>query len=736
MNTNSLIAALTQHVHGRIDLPEHPEQLEPAPDELMHGPAAPVITARSTQGGLWKHQSLALRHLLDGRHTVVSTGTASGKSLVFQSYAYHRLGQDPDATAIVFDPLRALAEDQLNSWREAAELCGLSPDRIVKIDGSIPVPDRERRLAHAAVAIMTPDVCQAWLMRNTASRAVQQFVANLHTIVLDEAHVYDSIFGSNAGYLFRRLLTYRQAVAPPDAQPYRIIAATATISNAADHLQSLTGQPFQEISEDQNGARMFPRTILHLEGNDEDALTQVLQQVMEQPDTPKFIAFVDNRQAVERIARRLGGRVMAYRNGYEAKDRRDIELALRHSRLAGVVSTSALELGINIPKLSLGVNLKLPGTRKSFRQRLGRVGRDGPGLFIIIGPDNLFAQYGETLEQYYRASVEPSVLYLGNKFIQFANAQCLAKEQSPQLDPGQNGEPVAWPDGFDAALQYVRRGNWPDEYKAIAAMGRRNPHIAHPIRNISEVEINLENCATGQRIGFSTLEQAMRETFPGAQYIHAGRSYQAQEWDRSNRWGKITVPLQEVPYPTYAEAVKTMDIKIRGIVEQNITLHQEQSGYAAEVHAAITETVTGCIENMQLRQYPPEDRPQRRFETTGVLLRIKSDWMANPYCREQIGRMLEAITRYDCSIANWDIGHAAEPMLIASRQHPDGEHTDQAVLIYDNSHGSLRLTEALFLNFRRYVRQLEHSVEVDGEMVSKEVIQQLAGWAASLRWDD
>ena len=98
--------------------------------------------------------------------------------------------------------------------------------------------------------------------------------------------------------------------------------------------------------------------------------------------------------------------------------------------------------------------------------------------------------------------------------------------------------------------------------------------------------------------------------------------------------------------------------------------------------------------------------------------------------------MLEAITRYDCSIANWDIGHTVEPMLIASRQRPDGEHTDQAVLVYDNSHGSLRLTEALLVNFRRYVRQLRHSVEVDGEMVSREVIRDLADWAAGLRWND
>ena len=731
MSLAGIIDSFPQTVLGRIDLPQRAQKLAPVPKCLLQGTAGPLIYVHARNGRLWQHQSLALQNLVNGHHTVVATGTASGKSLVFQAYAYDRLGQNPDATAIVFDPLRALAEDQLASWREAAKTCGLPPESIVKIDGSIPISERAGRLEKASVAIMTPDVCHAWLMRNTASDTVRRFVARLGTVVLDEAHVYDSVFGSNAGYLFRRLLTYRTNVAAADAQPCRVIAATATISNAAHHLTNLTGLPFQEITDDLNGARIYPRTIAHLSGETEDDFTDVVKQILKLSATPKFIAFMDNRQGVERIARQLGtGRVLAYRNGYEAGDRREIELALRSGQLAGVVSTSALELGINIPGLSLGMNLRLPSSRKSFRQRLGRIGRDGPGLFIIVGPPNLFAQYGQTMDEYYQASAEPSILYLSNRYIQFANAQCLARETSGIPADGA----VSWPAGFDTILEYARRRRYPDEYRVVAQVGSRNPHVGHALRTVSEGSVSLINQGNGRRIGSSSLDKAIRENYPGAQYIHAGRSYQAGEWDYNGRYGDIIIPLQEMPYPVHTDPVTEMDINVRGIVEGNLALHQDGSSYIAEVNASVTETVTGCIQNHQLSQYPPEQRPQRRFETTGVLLRIQQDWMDDPFSRDQVARMLATITRYDCSIAIYDIRAATDPMLIWSRQHPKGQINTRCVLVYDNAHGSLRLTEALYRNLPRYLRQLRRSVEIYGEMVSPEHIRNLEAWAEGLRW--
>ena len=730
MDIEALIHAFPQQQLARIDLPERPEILAPAPTAFRGSAAAPLLRKHARGGQLWQHQSLALDLLLKNRHTVIATGTASGKSLIFQVYAFHRLGQNPNSATIVFDPLRALAEDQLGSWREAAALAGIPPERIVKIDGSVPMSEREERLHNAAVAIMTPDVCHAWLMRNSHTRPVQDFIARLETIVLDEAHVYDSVFGSNAAYLFRRLLTFRRQTASPDAEPCRIIATTATISNAAEHLQALTGQPFKQITESQNGARTYPRSIIHIDGANEQDMADTIRIVLKQRQIPKFIAFTDSRQGVERIARQFTHRkVKPYRNGYEANDRRDIELALRNHQLDGVISTSALEMGINISRLSLGLNLKLPGTRKSFRQRLGRIGRDGPGLFVIVGPKNLFTQHGDTLAKYYDASAEPSVLYTGNKFVQFANAQCLARESAELPDPDDNT--IQWPEGFHDALELALRNRPPDEYRTIAAIGRYNPHIAHPIRNISEAEIDLVDPNTGKRIGNTTLQQAIRETYPYAHYLHAGRGYRTLEWDHSNRYGKISVPMVHSPQAGRTEPITTVTITIRGIVGRNMTAHRNGLGYIAEVNATITETVVGCQEDGQLRQYMPADQPQRVFQTTGFLLRTddNTNLLELPQQRGTIARRLENLTRYDCSIANWDIASTWEPMEIVSKLYPNGSTHDRALLVYDNCHGSLRLTEALYRNFGRYVAQLNAAILLDPEAPDAEIIKTFIEWA-------
>lgn len=723
--------ALNLRVWSAITLPPRPERLLPAPEWILRGSAGPAVTARRPDGQLWAHQVEALDALESGNHTVVATSTASGKSLIFQARAIDALGRDPEATAMVFNPLRALAEDQLGSWQEAAETCGMDRNAIVKIDGSIPMGQREELLAQASVAIVTPDICQAWVMRNTASRVVQDFIRNMRIVVIDEAHVYDSVFGSNAGYLFRRLLNVRNEWTD-DAEGCEIIAATATISNAAEHLQRLTGRRFVEIGEDRNGAQMHERQVLHVDGNGEDDIAEIVQTLAGQRDCPKFIAFIDSRQGVERVARRVRtGRVLAYRNGYEARDRREIETALREGTLNGVVSTSALELGINIPGLTLGLNLKLPSTRKAFRQRLGRVGRDGPGTFMIVGPMNLFSQYGETMREYYEASAEPSVLYLDNRYIQFANAQCFARESRQQPD---ELDREIWPRGFERALEYAANRRPPEQYEGIERAGRRQPHLAHAIRTLPGPEIHLVEDPSGKRVGNTTLENAMRENYPGAAYLHAGRRYKTGAWDQTGQWGAIEITMSEYGVAEMTEPNERKDVTVDKIVDRNIVMHRDGKSYLAEVYTSINAQVTGYLSNGHFIPYEKDMILERDFDTTGVLLVIGEDWATWARLREEIGTMLEAITRYNCSIANWDIDHTDEAITIKSKKHPEGKRISNAILIYDDTHGSLRLTEALFRDFPRYIDQLRRSVDLEGEQLDRETIEKLAAWADGLLW--
>ena len=732
MNITDVKTLGHRRVLARMSLPTREETLAAAPDELMQGPAAGILTQHNEEGMIWLHQAMALEALVQGKNPVVATGTASGKSLIFQAWAFDRLSRNPNSTIAVFDPLRALATDQTESWKQQAQAAGFNPDTVVKIDGSVPMAERERIMADASVVIMTPDICHAWMMRKLSLRSVSSFISNLALIVIDEAHVYDSVFGSNTAYLFRRLLNARGLTAEDHSSDCRLIAATATISNPAQHLEKLTGLPFTEITEEHNGARIHPRTLLHIEGDNETDLLPVLRDATGL-DRSKFIAFLDSRQGVERLARQIpGDSVMAYRNGYEASDRREVELSLRNDILKGVVSTSALELGINIPGLNLGINLRVPESRKSFRQRLGRVGRDGPGLFVIMAPENAFAQYGETMESYYESSVEPTLLYLENEYIQFANAQCMATETGSHLP---KAEQTHWPDGFKHTLESVVQRDWPDRYNAIAQAGRRNPHLAHALRNVGESEMELVNRDQSDRkIGTIDLAKAIRETYPMATYLHRGVSYQVQPWEQNRQFGKTTIPLSETPIyqRTRPEIIATLQVK--GVVHQNIIMHQDPSkGYVAEVYATVTETVIGCqTSHGQTMLYPENERPTREFDTTGVLLRIMEPWHSWAVPRQQLGMTLKSYLCHYHSIAPWDVSHTDEPATITSKQQPDGFIAQDATVIYDNIHGSLRLTSNLFENLIPHVERLQRSIDLDGQPINQDLIKQLAQWCAGL----
>ena len=174
---------------------------------------------------------------------MLSTGTASGKSLVFQAFALHRVLRAPSSRVIVFYPLKALAADQVQRWRDFARALSLPDDGIGRIDGSVPVAERDRILQGARIAVMTPDVCQAWLMARLSMPVVRRFVSALSTLVMDEAHTLDGVFGSNFAFLVRRLIAARNHMLrnDADASPLQLVAATATISNPGEHLERLTG---------------------------------------------------------------------------------------------------------------------------------------------------------------------------------------------------------------------------------------------------------------------------------------------------------------------------------------------------------------------------------------------------------------------------------------------------------------------------------------------------------------
>ncbi len=529
-----VITDLGFNILDTVEVPERAETRAPVPKRIADGPAYPVISKTIPGGQIWKHQAQAWRDLTSGKNVVVSTGTASGKSLIFQTYALHLLLTDPGSKVLVFYPLRALSNDQLNSWQRLAKTSGLEQNSVGLIYGGVPMAEREQIIERSRIVLMTPDVCQAWLMRTVGNPTVKKFIESLSLLILDEAHVYESVLGSNTAFLLRRLMAAKRIMSPrrTNARRLQVIAATATIDAPAQHLENLTGVQFKVVDESENGARRSRRTILHVEGPEsgregEEAIATIITRICEMAERHRFISFVDSRQGVERIARAVDVEqitrgvnktfVKSYRSGYERRDRAAIEGALHEGTLHGVVSTSALELGIDIADMEIGINLGVPQSRKSFRQRLGRVGRTTPGVFLVVAPANAFTRFGETMASYYESSVEPSYLYLGNRFVQFAHARCLRDEmEALGRNSGDAPGDVQWPEGFPDILS-IARGGYPKEFDPIAQVGGDSPHFNYPLRQLGEinVEIRQGNQGSGTELGDMAHIQAIREAYRG-----------------------------------------------------------------------------------------------------------------------------------------------------------------------------------------------------------------------------
>lgn len=696
----------------KIDLPSRNERRLPIPSAFRHGKLGNFLAAIDNTGkGLWRHQSLALEHAAAGKNVVLSTGTASGKSLIFQAASLRLILEDPEARILVFYPLKALAADQMASWKQAIEDVGLARETMGLIHGGIRLDDRIEIIEKARIVLMTPDVCHAWFMRQVSVPGIRRFLASLRLLVIDEAHVLEAVFGSNVAYLLRRLQAARFLSAHNRILPsLQIIAASATIATPATHLESLTGVSFTMIDEKDDGSSSYERSLMHISVPDAamDVVGNILNSLLDNSHQGSFIAFVDSRQGVERIVDRLkDDGVRPYRSGYEESDRADIERSLQKGQLRGVVSTSALELGINIPHFSVGLNIGVPNSRKAFRQRVGRIGRSQPGLFAVLANPQAFRRHGSTFEDYWWGSVEPSHLYLKNRFMQFMHARCLSDElDALGARPTHPPVNVIWPESFEKTYGFARPGGArPREFDPISLVGGDEPHLNYPLRNIGEISFKLQEFqgTSGDGIGTISLSQAIREAYPDGVYLHLARRYRVIEWrnsafERFIRLAKTKAPPVTRPLiQTYVNAA----VDEQGIVDGRYK--ESNGGFLCECELQVTERVVGYSQGKTNRLYKNlrQENPRlttktRDFRTTGIVLRIDRPWIREKDLKVRIASALKDLVIREYSVSPQDINCVATN--IALIRNGTRSAISDAVVIYDGTYGSLRLTEPIFTN--------------------------------------
>lgn len=602
------------------------------------------VIAAFTERGIrapWSHQARAAELAHAGRHVVVSTGTASGKSLAYQLPVLNALATDPLARVLYLSPTKALGHDQLRAAHAlTSSIPRLSDVAPTAYDGDSPAEVRRFARERSRWLFSNPDMIHLSLLRNHPRWAV--VLRGLRYVIVDECHYYRGVFGSNVAMVLRRLLRLCARYAPQPAQAPTVIFASATTDSPGTTASELIGLPVEEVTED--GSPQGERTValwepaLRTDVTGEhgapvrrsagvEAARVMADLVAEGAQT---LTFVRSRRAAELtalgararlddIAAELSDTVASYRAGYLAEDRNALERALAEGRLRGLATTNALELGVDIAGLDAVVLAGFPGTVASFWQQAGRSGRRGQGaLVVLIARDDPLDTYlvhnpAALLDK----PVERVVIDPANPYLLGPQLLCAATELP--LDEAEVREWGAMQvaEGLvdDGLLR--RRGG-----KYFPAPGLE-PHGAVDIRGSAGGQIVIVEADTGRLLGSAGLGQAPASVHPGAVYLHQGDTYVVDSLDLEG--GIAFVHAEDPGYATFAREIT--DIKVTGGGERS-TFGPVTLGV---VPVRVTHQVVGYLRRRlsgEIIDFVELDMPEHVLDTIAVMYTITPEALA------------------------------------------------------------------------------------------------------------
>jgi len=515
---------------------------------------------------LYSHQLEAYERVRAGENVVVATATASGKSLCYKIPAFQNALGRASRRAVFLYPTKALAQDQLGKIK-AFGLRGIHP---ATYDGDTPHALRADIRRRANVLLTNPDMLNIGILPNHEAWA--DFLRNLEIVAVDEAHVLRGVFGSHVAAVLRRL---RRAARLHGGDP-RFVLTSATIANPQELAESLTGLPFTLV--DNDGASTGERRVVFRnpplldkeKGERRSLLTEgamVFANLVSQG--VRTIAFARTRKAAELIYRyaadRLGvdgaRRISPYRAGYTPRERREIEGRLFRGDLLGVVSTNALELGVDVGALDAVVCCGYPGSVASIWQQWGRAGRGkDPALAVYIpGRDSLDQFLFENPPRVLGRRVEAARVTMENPYI--LGPHLLAAAHEAPLDADDE-------EYFGPAYRDVAKAMM--EARALASSGGRLVYVGgdNPARNISLRSASSETVLIadneGELIGTAEATRAPSELHPGATYLHRGTAYEVESLDlRAHR-----AVARRVPNRYYTRPRVETDVEVLEEIEQ------------------------------------------------------------------------------------------------------------------------------------------------------------------------
>lgn len=681
-------------------------RLRPPPDYLH----ADVLRALANAGieQLYSHQAQALEAAWEGP-AIFTTGTASGKSLCFNLPTLEILCRDQRARALYLYPTKALAQDQAR----ALQAFGL-PERVrpAIYDGDTPRQARAQIRRSANVVLTNPDMLHVGILPNHPAWA--ELFSNLAMVVVDEAHVYRGVFGSHVANVLRRL---RRIAAAYGTAP-RFLLASATIANPVELAERLTGlEEVRLIDDDGSPAPRKRIAVWNPPAADEDLGTRrsalgeaagLLAALVS--EGARVICFMKSRKGVEvlsGLARaelsdsrpELAELIAPYRAGYTAQQRRELEARLTSGELRAVVTTDALELGIDVGELDAALVVTFPGTVASLRQMWGRAGRRGRGLAVFIaGEDALDQFFCRHPEDFLERPVEAAILDHESPLIYRRHLLCAAHEGP--LGPGDEellgprweaqaeilvGEGVLRERPLDAAGG-ARRGVYvprrPDQYPAAEVS----------LRSASAETFAIVDVSSGELLGTTEGWRAHSTVHPGAVYMHLGRSYEVADLDLDNRRALVR-PFQG---DWYTQPKRETDMEIGRLLDRREALGVSLS--FGEVH--VTDTVL-AYQRRRLSDHTPIDvasleLPPTSFSTQALWYELDPAALAIPL--EALLGALHATEHAQIAVLpllamcdRWDIGG------LSTNHH--GQTGVPTIFIYDGHPGGIGITRTAFQRF-------------------------------------
>jgi len=683
-------------------LPKRQPVLEDFPDlpELVRGRLELIGVP-----GLYPHQRRALDALSAGDHVVISTGTASGKTLIYNLAFAAEAVSDPKRTALYLFPTKALARDQLRQVRALK----LPQIRAAVYDGDTPSLERPLIRRNANLVMSNPDMLHASVLPDHPRWA--DFFLRLSLVVVDEAHVARGVFGSHVAMVLRRL---RRLVARYGGDP-QFVVASATVGNPGELAERLVGLPFTVVAGDDapRGEKLFalwnPPIVDEESGARRGAISEASFLMGKLAGAEiRTIAFARSRRAAELLAefarRDVPGavkpRIKAYRAGYLPEERRRLERALAEGELVAIAATTALELGIDVGTLDAAVLAGYPGTRASMWQQAGRAGRrDAGSLAVLVAQDDPLDQYLVAHPRdLFHLPPEAAVVDPTNRYILDPHLVCAAAEQ-----PLTEEELVFFgdPDLVGGAVsRLIEAGDLARRGTTLHHRGSRSPHRLVDIRAASggQVAIVLED--TGELLGTVDESRSHFSVHSGAIYLHQGEQFEVATLDLEQR--VALVRPSQADFYTQSRDVTDIEV-IRALEEGRIG---EVPAFFGEV--TVTRQVTGFVRKLHVTGEILDEEP---LLLPPQVLSTKALWWAVP--DEVIERA--AIMPADVPGAAHAAEHAAIGLLpliatcdrwdvggVSTALHPDTGSC--AIFIYDGYPGGAGIVERGFRSGRRLLR--------------------------------